>query len=215
MLQHILNAPRHIKRLITLCYDTIIIPLAIYASLALRHGEVLININEKLVLTAISTTILSLLVFIRAGLYRAVIRYMATKAFGTLAIGITISAMILATSSFITQANLPRSSIIIYWFTAFALLGAPRLLIRNIVNQLSNSSKEAVVIYGAGNQGIALMNALSNSETYLPIAFIDDNRKKQGSIIKGLKVHGQEQLATLNESHNLSLIHISEPTRPY
>jgi len=206
MLQYLLNAPRPTKRLITLAYDALVIPLAIYASLALRHGELIIRINEQLLFTVISTTILSLAVFTRTGLYRAVIRYMATKAFGTLAVGITISALILATSSFITQANLPRSSIIIYWFTAFALLGSPRLFIRNIVNQLNNSSKEAVVIYGAGNQGIALMNALSNSETYRPIAFIDDNRKKQGSIIQGLKVYGQDQLTSLNESHNLNKV---------
>ncbi len=141
--------------------------------LALRHGELIIAIDEELLFTVITTTILSLVVFTRTGLYRAVIRYMATKAFGTLAIGITISALILATSSFITQANLPRSSIIIYWFTAFAVLGSPRLFIRNIVSQLNSSKKEAVVIYGAGNQGIALMNALSNSDTYRPIAFID------------------------------------------
>ncbi len=206
MLQYLLNAPRPTKRLITLAYDALVIPLAIYASLALRHGELGIRIHEQLLFTVITTTILSLVVFTRTGLYRAVIRYMATKAFSTLAVGISISALILATSSFITQANLPRSSIIIYWFTAFALLVSPRLFIRNIVNQLNNSFKEPVTIYGAGNQGIALMNALSNSETYRPVAFIDDDRKKQGSIIQGLKVHGQEQLATLNESHNLNKV---------
>ena len=206
MLQYLLSAPRPTKRLITLVYDALVIPLAIYVSLTLRHGELAIRINEQLLVTVMITTILSLVVFTRTGLYRAVIRYMATKAFGTLAVGISISALILATSSFIIQANLPRSSIIIYWFTAFAFLGSPRLFIRNIVNQLNNSPKESVAIYGAGNQGIALMNALSNSETYRPIAFIDDNQKKQGSIIQGLKVHGQDQLATLNESHNLNKI---------
>jgi FlaA1/EpsC-like NDP-sugar epimerase len=206
MLHYLLSAPRPTKRLITVMYDAIVIPLAIYASLALRHGEFIININDKLVLTVITTTILSLVVFTRTGLYRAVIRYMATKAFSTLAIGITISALILGTSSFITQANLPRSSIIIYWFTAFALLGSPRLFIRNIVSQLNSARKEAVVIYGAGNQGIALMNALSNSETYRPIAFIDDNHKKQGSVIQGLKVHNQNELTALNESHKLNKV---------
>ena len=206
MLHYLLSAPRPTKRLITVMYDAIVIPMAIYASLALRHGEFIININDKLILTVITTTILSLVVFTRTGLYRAVIRYMATKAFGTLAIGITISALILGTSSFITQANLPRSSIIIYWFTAFALLGSPRLFIRNIVSQLNSARKEAVVIYGAGNQGIALMNALSNSETYRPIAFIDDNHKKQGSVIQGLKVHNQNELTGLNESHALNKV---------
>jgi len=67
---------------------------------------------------------------------------MAGKALAIgIGIGITISLLTLATSSFITQANLPRSSIIIYWLTAFALLGSPRLFIRNIADQLNHTKK--------------------------------------------------------------------------
>jgi FlaA1/EpsC-like NDP-sugar epimerase len=182
------------------------IPAAIYAALALRQGVFIPAISQETLLAVTATTIISLVVFTRTGLYRAVIRYMATKAFGTLAIGISISALVLATSIFIIQAQIPRSSVIIYWFTAFTLLGLPRLFMRNIVNQLSSTTKEAVVIYGAGNQGIALMNALSNSNDYRPIAFIDDNRKKQGSIIKGLKVYPSKNIKELNDQSNISKI---------
>jgi FlaA1/EpsC-like NDP-sugar epimerase len=206
MLHYILSAPRPIKRLITLTYDAFMIPAAIYAALALRQGIVMPSISQETLLAVTATTLISLVVFTRIGLYRAVIRYMATKAFGTLAIGISISALILATSTFIIQAQVPRSSIIIYWFTAFTLLGLPRLFMRNIVNQLSSTTKEAVIIYGAGNQGIALMNALSNSNDYRPIAFIDDNRKKQGSIIKGLKVYPSKNIQNLNDQSNISKV---------
>jgi FlaA1/EpsC-like NDP-sugar epimerase len=206
MLQYLLNAPRSTKRLITLTYDAFMIPAAIYAALALRQGIFIPAISEETLFAVAATTITSLVVFTKTGLYRAVIRYMATKAFGTLAIGISISALVLATSTFIIQAQIPRSSIIIYWFTAFTLLGLPRLFIRNIVSQLNTTIKEAVIIYGAGNQGIALMNALSNSNNYRPIAFIDDDYKKQGSIIKGLKVHPNKDIKTLNNSSDISKI---------
>ena len=131
---------------------------------------------------------------------------MASKAFGTLAMGITVSALILATSSFITQANLPRSSLIIYWFTAFALLGSPRLFMRNIVAQLNSSPKKAVVIYGAGNQGIALLNALANNDVFRPTAFIDDNPRKQNTVIKGLKVYPPGEFLDLIQQVNLSKV---------
>jgi FlaA1/EpsC-like NDP-sugar epimerase len=206
MIQFLLNAPRPTKRLITLTYDAFMIPAAIYAALALRTGIFIPSISKETLFAVTATTIISLVVFTKTGLYRAVIRYMATKAFGTLAIGISISALVLATSTFILQAQIPRSSIIIYWFTAFTLLGLPRLFIRNIVNQLSSATKEAVIIYGAGNQGIALMNALSNSNDYRPVAFIDDNHKKQGSIIKGLKVHPSKNIQILNDQSNISKI---------
>ena len=206
MLQYLLNAPRPIKRLITAAYDAITIPLAIYAALALRHGELIVAINQAALITIAATTFLTLLIFTRTGLYRAVIRYMASKAFGTLAMGVTVSALILATSSFITQANLPRSSIIIYWFTAFALLGSPRLFMRNIVAQLNTSPKQAVVIYGAGNQGIALLNALSNNDAFRPIAFIDDNLRKQNTVIRGLKVYPPGEFLDLIQQVNISKV---------
>ncbi len=206
LLNYLLNAPRPTKRLVTLLYDALIIPLAIYCALTLRHGEFLIAITPEITTTILSTTFITLGIFTRTGLYRAVIRYMASKAFNTLALGITLSALVLATSSFITQANLPRSSIIIYWFTAFALLGGPRLFIRNIVNQLNNIKKEAVLVYGAGNQGIALTSALINSEQYRAVAFLDDDHKKQKMLIQGLKVHTPNNISALAESHNVKKV---------
>lgn len=197
MLDLLLNAPRSTKRIITLAFDIFAIPLAIYAALALRHGELLVSIHYPLVSVMISTTLITAAIFIKLGLYRAVVRFMAGKAFSTLALGITLSALVLASTSFISQANLPRSSIIIYWFTAFTLLGLPRLFIRNIVSQLNSAQKESVLVYGAGNQGIALINALTNSELYRPVAFLDDDRKKQKSIIQSLKVHNPNEAQEL------------------
>lgn len=206
MLDFLLNAPRSTKRIITLSFDLFAIPLAIYAALALRHGEWLIPLDQSLAIVMLSTTLLTTAIFIRLGLYRAVVRFMAAKAFSNLALGISISALVLASASFLSQANLPRSSIIIYWFTAFALLGMPRLFIRNIVSQLNNSKRESVLVYGAGNQGIALVHALANSEQFRPIALIDDDNKKQGTVINSLKVHSPEDTCKLAEQFSAKKI---------
>lgn len=206
MLNYLLNASRPTKRLITLCYDACIIPLALYAALALRHGEWFVALNSKVYITAAITTLLTLFIFTRTGLYRAVIRYMASKAFSTLAMGITLSVLVLATISFIMQANLPRSSIIIYWFTAFTLLGSPRLFVRNIVSQLNSAKKEPVLIFGAGNQGIELASALTSSDRYRAVALLDENNKKHRTIIQGLKVYNIDQVPSLIGQHSTKKI---------
>ncbi len=206
MLNYLLNAPRPIKRLISLNYDFIAIPLAIYAALALRHGEVFVKINSNLLLTATITTIFTLVIFIRLGQYRAMVRFMAGKAFSSLALGITVSALILATASFLLQANLPRSSVIIYWFTAFALLGAPRLFIRSLVMQMGNKKRDAVLIYGAGQQGLSLANALLNNDYFQPCGFIDDDPKKQDLHISGIKVHHSNNIKNLINNQNIKKI---------
>ncbi len=206
MLNYLLNAPRPIKRLISLSYDFITIPLAIYAALALRHGEVLISIGSNLIVTAAITTIATLVIFIKLGQYRAMVRFMAGKAFSSMGLGITVSALILATTSFLIQADLPRSSVIIYWFTAFALLGGPRLFIRSLVMQLSKRERDTVLIYGAGQQGLSLANALLNNDFFHPCGFIDDDPKKQYMHIRGLKVHPKQNIKELITNQNIKKI---------
>lgn len=206
MLYHLLNAKRSTKRLITVGYDFIAIPLAIYLALALRHGEVLVNINNQTAATMIITTIISLLMFVKLGFYRAVIRFMASKAFTSLTLGILISAAVLGSSSFLTQANVPRSSLIIYVFTALALLALPRLFIRNLVSQLGQSGAKPVIIYGAGQQGVQLCQSLLSSRDYKPVAFIDDDRKKQNTQINGLPVLAQADLELLSQQRGCKKI---------
>ncbi|MFY0640140.1 MAG: polysaccharide biosynthesis protein [Bermanella sp.] len=206
MIDFLLNAPRSSKRIITLSFDFFAIPLAIYAALALRHGELFLHITHPLLIVMLSTTLITTAIFIKLGLYRAVVRFMAAKAFSNLALGISISALVLASASFLNQADLPRSSIIIYWFTAFALLGMPRLFIRNIVSQLNNTKRESVLVYGAGNQGIALVNALTNSDQFRPVALLDDDKRKQGTVINSLKVHPSKDIQQLAEQFSAKKI---------
>jgi len=203
MINFLLNAPRPTKRFISVSYDLIAIPVAIYLALALRYGTITPRIDNAVISAALITTFLTLTVFVRLGLYRAVVRFMAGQAFTTMALGIAISAIALASSSFFTHANVPRSSLIIYFFTAFALLGTPRLFIRSIVGQLSKGQCEPVLIYGAGQQGVALAKALAGSDHYRPFAFIDDDNKKQNMNIHGLKVYRANNIENIIEHHNI------------
>jgi FlaA1/EpsC-like NDP-sugar epimerase len=200
MISYILNATRRNKRLTSVGYDLLAIPLSIYLALALRHGTLFPEVQNSIVSSMLITTIASIIIFIKLGLYRAVVRFMAEKAFGTLMIGSCLSALTLATSSFLLQSPLPRSAVIIYLFSVLILVGAPRLFIRAIVNQINKTGTEPVLIYGAGSQGIALAKSLMNSEIYRPCAFIDDDTKKQKTVIHGLKVYPASMLDKLLES---------------
>lgn len=199
MISYILNAPRKSKRLISVGYDLLAIPISIYLALALRHGTLFPETPNSVITSIVITTVASIAIFVRLGLYRAVVRFMAEKAFGALMIGSCLSALTLATSSFLLQAPLPRSAVIIYLFSVLILIGSPRLFIRAIVSQMGKTGTEPVLIYGAGNQGIALANSLMNSDKYRPCAFIDDNIKKQKTVIHGLKVFPASKLDELLE----------------
>jgi FlaA1/EpsC-like NDP-sugar epimerase len=200
MIRYILSAPRATKRLISISYDFLAIPLSIYLALSLRLDTLTPNISAELIYSAAATTIASIIIFMRIGLYRAVVRFMAEKAFVTLLIGSGLSALTFATSSLLLQADIPRSTIIIHFVILLIFIGTPRLFIRAIVSQMSKNGTEPVLIYGAGHQGIALANSLMNSNTYRPCAFIDDNKKKHKTVIHGLKVFPASMLDELLEN---------------
>ena len=200
MIRYILSAPRTTKRLISISYDFLAIPLAIYLALSLRLDTLTPDISAELIYSAAATTIASIIIFMRIGLYRAVVRFMAEKAFVTLLIGSGLSALTFATSSLLLQADIPRSTIIIHFVILLIFIGTPRLFIRAIVSQMAKNGTEPVLIYGAGHQGIALANSLMNSNTYRPCAFIDDNKKKHKTVIHGLKVFPASMLDELLEN---------------
>jgi FlaA1/EpsC-like NDP-sugar epimerase len=200
MISYILSAPRTIKRLISISYDILAIPLSIYLALALRLDTLTPEISTELLSSIVATTLASIIIFMRTGLYRAVVRFMAEKAFVTLLLGSGLSTLTFATCSFLFQAEIPRSTLIIYLFSLLIFIGSPRLFIRAIVSQMSKNGTEPVLIYGAGHQGIALANSLMNSNTYHPCAFIDDNKRKQKTVIHGLKVFPASELDELLES---------------
>lgn len=200
MIKFLLESSRNTKRLISVFYDLIAIPASVYLALALRLGDLTPSISTQAMYAIAMTAIVSIGIFIRLGLYRAVVRFMTEKAFITLLIGAAISALTLATSSFLFQASLPRSTIIIFLFCTLILIGVPRLFIRSLVTQLNAKQKEPVLIYGAGQQGIALAQSLTNSDEYRVCAFLDDNRKKQKTTINGLKVLSPKNIDDILEN---------------
>ena len=117
MIHVLLNASRKTKRTIALTYDALAIPCAVYLALALRHGSFFPKVTSDIYLALMITTAITIIAFIRLGLYRAVVRFMTGRAFTTLTLGIGISVITLATASFLIPASIPRSSVIIYFFT--------------------------------------------------------------------------------------------------
>ncbi|TQV84238.1 polysaccharide biosynthesis protein [Exilibacterium tricleocarpae] len=211
MLGLLLNAPRKAKRALSLFYDTTAIALALYASICLRLGTVWVDIGQKEMASLGITLIVSLVAFIKLGLYRAILRYMAHQALISVIIGVCISGTVLAASSFFIKASIPRSVPFIYIFTALFFVGTPRLLIRSTVSLISRARKdieENIIIYGAGYSGYQLANSIQNTH-YKVIAFVDDNPKLKGTLLRGLPVHKPRNLAKLIKLHQITKVFLA------
>jgi len=197
MLDSFLGAPRPVKRLISIVYDMAAITSALYIAFSFRLGAAYeFNLNEDVFNYGL-TTLVSIITFIKLGLYRAVLRYMTYQAIYTVALGVLISSIALIANSFFLGSYLPRSVPVIYIFCALILIGLPRLTLRSIVHLSEINNSEKVIIYGAGVSGSQLAAALQHTAEYQPVAFLDDNKKLHNSSIRGLDVYPSKELEAL------------------
>ncbi|MCW8194219.1 polysaccharide biosynthesis protein [Proteobacteria bacterium 005FR1] len=199
MLHSLLEAPRGTKRAISLIYDTVALAFSFYVAIALRLGRTEITMGGPEIATLATTIIVSIAVFTKLGLYRAILRYMAHQALLSVALGVIASAIALATSSFFLQSFVPRSVPIIFAFAALFFIGTPRLLVRNLVLLLKEGHQvgaEKVIIYGAGHSGFQLASALHGSR-YTVVGFVDDDPRLHGTILRGLKVRNPNKLRAI------------------
>lgn len=204
MLKTLFEAKRSTKRTISLLYDATAITMALYCAICLRLGTFTFEITGKELTSLTITIIVSIAVFIKLGLYRAILRYMTLPAVATIVTGVCISGLALAASSFFTRSNIPRSVPLIYISTALLFIGTPRFFIRSIVSlvyQRKHNNKEAVIIYGAGYTGHQLALSLTTTP-FKPVAFVDDNPKLKGSLVAGLRVYRPRRLEELAKEHS-------------
>lgn len=218
MLKALFESKRSTKRSVSLLYDAFAITMAVYCAICLRLGTFTFEITSKELTSLTITIIVSVVVFIKLGLYRAILRYMTLPAVAAIATGVCISGLALAASSFFTRSEIPRSVPLIYISTALLFIGAPRFFIRSIISLLykdKNNSKESVIIYGAGYTGHQLALSLTTTR-FKPVAFVDDDPKLKGSLVAGLKVYRPKNLMELSKEHsaNKVLLALGNASRP-
>ena len=192
------SARRTIKRIVTLSYDIVAVAFALYASIALRLGEFDFSVQIEEIGSFIITIAVTLIVFTKLGLYRAVMRYMIVPAIGHIFLAVVASSLALSISSFYLHSFIPRSVPAIYAGIAMILLGGPRILIRTYFDRYYRRGKDNILIYGAGTAGRELAYALRQGSEYHPVAIIDDDRNKIGNIIYGLRVYNSKDFIKLN-----------------
>ncbi|WP_439287817.1 polysaccharide biosynthesis protein [Lonepinella sp. BR2904] len=213
MFHYLINLPRMVKRTITLLMDVVLIGIAYFGSLGLRYdnSNSLYEHKHWLVLTFV--IFITLFVFIKLGLYRAVLRFITIKILNTVFIGVAISVVAVLLGAYLIQVTIPRTVPFIYFLILVLLVVGSRLFFRTILN-IERDSRVAVIIYGAGDSGRQLLTALNQMNGYFVAAFVDDNHRLHKLILHGIKVYSPNDIAKLVERHNVKQILLAIPSVP-
>ena len=212
LLEKLVELPRNIKQACLLLLDMLFVTAAMWSAVALRWGHLEFHLGATEYVCAAVTVLCSAVVFLRLGLYRAVIRFMGQQAVWAVIIAVSYSTLILGATVFFSQADVPRSAPFIYWGLALLGIGGTRLSVRAYYHAKLRSLSENVIIYGAGESGRQLLTALHQGEQYHPVVFVDDDPQLQRSVINGLQVARPEDMEQLVAQHDITQVLLAIPS---
>lgn len=212
------SLPRFWKRVIIIAFDAVALAAALWASFALRYGQWTPPTDAFDLLLILSAPVVAIPIFVRLGLYRAVIRYLPERALWTMLQATTLATLCWVLVIFLSQITLqvvvPRSVPILYWALATIVIGGSRFIAKKLLwpNSANRQNNRAIAIYGAGEAGAQLANALQRHGTYRIVAFLDDNHTLYGRDVGSIRVFPPSAVPMLVEKYGLEEVILSIPT---
>ncbi len=196
--------PRRQKRILQVATDIGLVWLSLWLAFLVRLGtEDMIDPFGDHAWLFIAAPLTAIPLFIRFGMYRAVMRYLGNDALIAIAKAVTISALVLSLLVYWYRsppAVVPRSLVFNYWWLSMLLIGGLRLAMRQyfmgdwyLLCSRYHFSIARMACPGwpsmaraAGNQLVA---ALRLGRAMRPVAFIDDDKQIANRVIAGLRVY--------------------------
>jgi len=202
--------PRLYKRIISLVVDSFFVCVALVFAYWVRLGA-FEALPEAFHLVLVGTTFITLIVNVKLGLYRAVLRYLTFHAFSAILLGSAISALSITSLSYFLNASIPRTVPLIYFPFFVMLCGGSRLLVRALIVQLPKKGSEAVLVFGAGATGRQLALALRQASSCRIKGYIDHDMSLVNTIIQGVTVYHVDRMAELIDKFNIEKVLLAIP----
>ncbi|HVY51409.1 MAG TPA: nucleoside-diphosphate sugar epimerase/dehydratase [Devosia sp.] len=199
--ERINRLPREWKSLMLVAFDAVALVVVLWLSYQLRLGIGFEPSAAQWVLILLAPVV-ALPVFLRFGLYRAVIRYLPERAVFTVAGAMALATIawvfVLFVAEFTRIAVLPRTVPVFYFLLGTVVVAGSRFLAKRLLYPgRRDEGRPRVLIYGAGEAGRQIAMALAGDGTARVAAFVDDDRNLHGRDVAGVRVHPPARLASL------------------
>ena len=213
---------RRNKAIILISADVFFVLLALWSAFSLRWGVFYIPKGDEWYLFAVAPVI-AVPIFVRLGLYRAIIRYIEIRALWTIIQATTLYALVFAFVLYESGIKvIPRTVSPLNWLIVMLLVGSSRFFARWWLGETyfrqgggrsaTELRKKNVVIYGAGSAGVQLAYALAHGRDFRPVAFIDDDKLLHRRKINGLRIYPLSSLSYLIDRHQVSDVLLAMPS---
>ncbi|WP_197742828.1 nucleoside-diphosphate sugar epimerase/dehydratase [Lentilitoribacter sp. Alg239-R112] len=211
ILDRLLSLDRVYKRFLQILSDCILIITCFACAMALRlDGFNFVSTPDvwNVLFIVLPVTIF---LFIHLSLYRAVLRFISSRALRTIMFSVFISAVVMFVADQVFVLPVPRSVPIIYTVLLFCAIGGSRFGWRALYRVRTGRQKVNVVIYGAAETGRQLLDAIRYVGDYAVVAFVDDNKELHGQEINSVKVYSPDSLDLLKRRMGATAVLLAAP----
>ena len=209
--------PRNSKQFLLMAFDTLALLGVLWLSFSVRLGAQFTPQPAHLILMLLAPVV-AIPVFIRLGLYRAVIRYMPERALWTIIQAMALATLIWVFGLFVAEATrlavFPRTVPFIYFVLGTLVVAGSRFAAKYALwlPERDIGQASGVVIYGAGAAGSQLAEALRGQHRNYVAAFLDDDRDLWGRDIGGVRVYPPDRLDELIRNRGIREVILSVPS---
>ncbi|MBC7744687.1 MAG: polysaccharide biosynthesis protein [Flavobacterium sp.] len=160
------------------------------------------ELSRNLLIMAVINSV----VFFTIKTYAGIIRFTSAQDSFRILFAIIISNLIFLVAnliliSFHKQQIIPNTILIINGLSSFLLLITYRVMVKYFFLYVKNLKidKRRVIVYGAGEVGLAAKRTLDHDIkiNMHVIAFIDDDERKSGKVIDGIKIYHTSEIGNL------------------
>lgn len=222
--QWFVTLKRSNKAFILISADVIFALFALWSSFSLRWSVLYVPKPNEWSLFVVAP-IIAVPIFIRMGLYRAIIRYIEIRALWTIIQATVLYAFVFAFVLYEAGFSweIPRTVPVLNGLLMLMLVASSRFFARwwlgDVYFRLSGQKrnqipggKKNVLIYGAGSAGIQLASALEHGREMKPVAFIDDDNLLLKHKVNGIKIYPFSALNYLIDKYSVTDILLALPS---
>jgi len=217
MQSSVLAWPRAAKRLVVVALDVALAWAATWIAYTLRLDTLHWPVGPEWWVYVLAP-VLSIPIFIRLGLYRAIFRYTGQEALTTTAKAVALYAVVLFSVLVWNKwPGVPRSLGVLQPLIFLLLVATSRSFARFWLAKVSVARRRSdgrMLIYGAGRSGVETASAMGVSGQYVLLGFIDDDPAKVGRSINGAPVYGPDNIRSLVENSAVTDILLALPSAP-
>lgn len=214
--QQIAALPRGVKKMLFVVFDFVALTLILWLSFCAWKGALFVPDLPGLLLL-LAAPLVALPIFVRMGLYRAVLRYLPERAIWKILQAATIATLVWVCIAFLTRTagreDVPRAVAVAYWILSVGTIAGSRFGAKHLLWDEAARRGESgrTLIYGAGDAATQLAGAFKSVPGRRVMGFVSEDTRLQGLDILGIRVYPTDRIEALVADFGIDEVIIATP----